>query len=599
MFNMWPYADVHVLNLDWLIKVAKDFLDQYTHIQEIITNGETAISELSLEKLAELNAKAEELEQLLQTWYDNHSSDIANQLASSLATLSTSLNDAILSFNTNADQKAADTLATIPADYTSLYNRVVALESFLTDSLYGYSNNNLTWIDGYIEANGNENTTSTSFKHCTEKLDISSKRVLSIHCPISYNVAFISLYNNNVFVENIDVPAGGDYYTIPGDANQVVINIYFGAPTAVSSMETTLITLQRDPFIDSIEIKPVIVEKNRNVNLLDIVPLEMGSFSAITGEKTNSTTLCRNSSKIKLPSGTKINLLPLKSGAVNFHIFEYDENGSFAKYSDITSIPLDGTNYFTTTFPFINFEFYVGADHLSIAKEYFRVIAHMAVSKLAGKKISVLGDSLSTFYGVTDNNTAYYPAGNVEGAGLTWWGLLSADIETIIDTINAYGGSTIALTPANPMCADARLSALGTPDIIVLQGGTNDIYSNIPSGEWQGTDINNLDLSKFIPALTKIIIYLQNNYSADIVVIGPSLIGGVTPSFRQNCTVENIDRITENMRDVCRKLGAKFIDTRNLAMNLGNIGAYTIDNMHWNYNLMEIVANAITNKLYE
>ena len=51
MFEQFPYADMQQLNLDWIIKIAKDFLDQYTQIQQTITQG-----------LEDLEAKKVELE---------------------------------------------------------------------------------------------------------------------------------------------------------------------------------------------------------------------------------------------------------------------------------------------------------------------------------------------------------------------------------------------------------------------------------------------------------------------------------------------------------------------------------------------------------
>ena len=35
----FPYSNFHDLNMDWIIKIAKDFLDQYTHIQQTIEEG--------------------------------------------------------------------------------------------------------------------------------------------------------------------------------------------------------------------------------------------------------------------------------------------------------------------------------------------------------------------------------------------------------------------------------------------------------------------------------------------------------------------------------------------------------------------------------
>lgn len=142
MFENFPYTDMHNLNLDWIIKIAKDFLDQYTHIQQLITDGETSLVNLTNEGLESLQTKADNLEELLQAWYDEHSSDIANQLAAALADLNdwytihqnyldNTLATKIAAFNLAADEKAALTIASIPDDYTALSNRVGTLENDL------------------------------------------------------------------------------------------------------------------------------------------------------------------------------------------------------------------------------------------------------------------------------------------------------------------------------------------------------------------------------------------------------------------------------------------------------------------------------------
>lgn len=112
----FPYSNFHDLNMDWIIKIAKDFLDQYTHIQDTIQTG-----------LDDLDAKATELEGLLQSWYDTHSDDIAEQLAQALANIDTTLNQSIATFNAKAEQKANQTIASIPDDYTALANKVLYL----------------------------------------------------------------------------------------------------------------------------------------------------------------------------------------------------------------------------------------------------------------------------------------------------------------------------------------------------------------------------------------------------------------------------------------------------------------------------------------
>ena len=127
--NMMPYSNFHGMNLDWVIQIAKDFLDQYTHIQELIEDKTSA-------GLSALDEEATRLQGLLDAWYDTHSQDIADQLT-----------EAIASFQQAAQAAGAAVLETIPEDYTALSAAVVALRN---GAIYASSelldNNNLTSV---------------------------------------------------------------------------------------------------------------------------------------------------------------------------------------------------------------------------------------------------------------------------------------------------------------------------------------------------------------------------------------------------------------------------------------------------------------------
>lgn len=118
--NKFPYTNFHELNLDWIIEIAKNFLDQYTNIQNTIDQG-----------LEDLEAKKTELEGLLDAWYNEHSEDIAGQLAQAIQDLNdwytlhenyldNTLQTNITAFTAAADAKAEDVLESIPDDYTDL-----------------------------------------------------------------------------------------------------------------------------------------------------------------------------------------------------------------------------------------------------------------------------------------------------------------------------------------------------------------------------------------------------------------------------------------------------------------------------------------------
>ena len=109
-------------------------------------------------------------------------------------------------------------------------------------------------------------------------------------------------------------------------------------------------------------------------------------------------------------------------------------------------------------------------------------------SELAGKRISILGDSISTFYQAGSSMNSYYSqegrfyyptyCADVKTVEKTWWGQLINNTNMILGINNSWSGSTAIGTNESAGCSDARLNTLienGDPDIIILYLGTNDV----------------------------------------------------------------------------------------------------------------------------
>lgn len=122
MFENFPYTDMHQLNLDWIVKIAKDFLEQYTTIQQLIADGEQSLQDLTSEGMQQLQEKADNLEALLQSWYDTHSEDIQSELQT-----------AIQEFVSESGRIGQEVIDSIPQDYTELSDAVTYL-NFLYNS---------------------------------------------------------------------------------------------------------------------------------------------------------------------------------------------------------------------------------------------------------------------------------------------------------------------------------------------------------------------------------------------------------------------------------------------------------------------------------
>ena len=109
------------------------------------------------------------------------------------------------------------------------------------------------------------------------------------------------------------------------------------------------------------------------------------------------------------------------------------------------------------------------------------------------KKVSILGDSYSTFQGMNPEGYApFYPndKNDVTKVEQTWWSLYIKAMGYELEKNNSWGGTTICNTGYGGMDAtansfNARYELLGNPDIIFVFGGTNDAWARSPIGEYK------------------------------------------------------------------------------------------------------------------
>ena len=110
-------------------------------------------------------------------------------------------------------------------------------------------------------------------------------------------------------------------------------------------------------------------------------------------------------------------------------------------------------------------------------------------STYAGKTLSILGDSISTFSGyVTDGNATYYPSGDVTEVNNTWWHKLATALGMTVDVNNSWSGSRVTTTDgdASAGCM-SRCEDLGVdPDVIIVWMGINDFNNEVELGTYKG-----------------------------------------------------------------------------------------------------------------
>lgn len=180
--------------------------------------------------------------------------------------------------------------------------------------------------------------------------------------------------------------------------------------------------------------------------------------------------------------------------------------------------------------------------------------AVMAISANAQvKKVSVLGDSYSTFQGHNPEGYApFYPNDRNDCVKVeqTWWDLYIKAMGYQLEENNSWGGTTICNTGYGGMDSSAsaftsRVDMLGDPDIIFLFGGTNDAWAGSPVGEYQYEGWSTEDCKSFRPALAKLLDALQKRYpEAQIYsILNSELREEINESCRVICKHYNVPLI--------------------------------------------------------
>lgn len=379
------------------------------------------------------------------------------------------------------------------------------------------------------------------------------------------------------------------------DCGYINVSIGFqGGLSSISDVVQNISITLTNKTIDTINA----VEQITNIvgkgvaNLYDLDSFEYGRFDLSTGAKVYTTSQKRTAKKFTDAKGLIVEVKAKTSGT--FIEWRYNEDGSFVDYIQ-RYLSQDAVLHFRLDYPIVNFSVYLNNSALLANLEtYLEINVYADRPKYSGKTYSVLGDSLSTFSGVSVGDNPYYPRNGLEWVTDTWWKKVENLTGMILDTNNSLSSSCVSGHDATytPMCSDSRLSALGTPDVVFIAGGTNDIYANMARGTWNGYDVNTLDCDKFYEAFTKVVAYIQNQYGAEVICISPSFIDS-SYSGREYCTIENIDEICGIEKDVCDKMGAKFVDLRKAGLTEFNFDKYTIDHLHWNYKLTSKIADAI------
>lgn len=232
-------------------------------------------------------------------------------------------------------------------------------------------------------------------------------------------------------------------------------------------------------------------------------------------------------------------------------------------------------------------------------------------NSLYGKKLSILGDSISTYNGyIPSGYDNFYPSGDVDNVNKTWWmNLINKSGMSLLKNAS-WSGSQISgdMSTAYAGCSDARISALKDgstlPDIIIVYISTNDWVRSVETGVYTSTenvDTSSTTISNISDAYALMLYKLRTTYPAARVYCLTNLEGRTTtdtvfPILNHNG--ESIHNVNHAIAEIAHIFGAKVIDLQTCGIHFWNIASYTTDGrIHPNTAGMKIIADTVYKQL--
>ncbi len=214
------------------------------------------------------------------------------------------------------------------------------------------------------------------------------------------------------------------------------------------------------------------------------------------------------------------------------------------------------------------------------------LIASLTSLAQGRKTVSVLGDSYSTYEGFVEPETNwvwYFAKPRVETTDVnnvqqTWWHQFIKNNGYKLEKNNSYSGSTVCNTgydgaDYSEISFIARMDNLGCPDMIIVFGGTNDSWANVPLGEIKYAGWNTEDLKSFRPALCHMMSFLNDRYpNTEIIYL---INDGLKPE------------ITGSIKEVCDHFSIQYLELMDIDKTAG----------HPNINGMRQIARQLTEKI--
>ena len=237
---------------------------------------------------------------------------------------------------------------------------------------------------------------------------------------------------------------------------------------------------------------------------------------------------------------------------------------------------------------------------------------------LSGLKLSILGDSISTFDGYipTDYNIFYPGSGDISTVEKTWWwqvmnatGMeLNANASSSNTTIT---GDSLDTTGSAPGCSTKRMIYLTpgddgpAPDILIVFMGTNDFLRSVelgtftePSPQDEGVVNNFCDAYELMIQKLNALYPNAEIYFCTLLETNAGDVDEYPQSYpATNKNGNTIGDFNAEIATIASAYSYPVIDVHNCGITYETLDQYTSDGVHPNTEGAKLIAEYVTNAL--
>lgn len=227
---------------------------------------------------------------------------------------------------------------------------------------------------------------------------------------------------------------------------------------------------------------------------------------------------------------------------------------------------------------------------------------------LAGKKVSILGDSITTFCGyIPEGYTCFYPReeSDLTDVNDTWWMKVINRTGMQLLVNGSYSGSAVCgdsrAENSSAGCSNRRLVELmgadGTvPDVILVYLGANDFFHPMNLGSWSGQATHRTDhyILDFTEGYELMIQKLQAIYPGTKIYCMTLIEANSEDHPRVNANGDTIADYNRRIKEIAGAHGIPVIDVHECGMPVYELNRYTSDGTHPNREGAEKMAAYVT-----